>query len=232
MNRLRYGVLAWLAMMMMGMPMMAQRVLDDEVVETKVEVLDADSLEGDTLPTDSLTTDSLPTDSLRLPWPESMKMALDGLLKDDMFETSQVAMMVWDLQADSCVYRHRERQLMRPASTMKLLTAITALDKLGGSYQFKTQLRYTGKIVDRVLMGDVYCVGGMDPKFNNDDMKAFVNSLLDMGVDTIRGAVDARGGHRARGGLADGEALPRGFVLGVYAISHDGPDIAQDDEGE
>ena len=46
MNRLRYGVLAWLAMMMMGMPMMAQRVLDDEVVETKVEVLDADSLEG------------------------------------------------------------------------------------------------------------------------------------------------------------------------------------------
>lgn len=191
MNRLRYGVLAWLAMMMMGMPMMAQRVLDDEVVETKVEVLDADSLEGDTLPTDSLTTDSLPTDSLRLPWPESMRMALDRLLKDDMFETSQVAMMVWDLQADSCVYRHRERQLMRPASTMKLLTAITALDKLGGSYQFKTQLRYTGKIVDRVLMGDVYCVGGMDPKFNNDDMKAFVNSLLDMGVDTIRGTVYA-----------------------------------------
>ena len=35
--------------------------------------------------------------------------------------------------------------MMRPASTMKLLTAITALDKLGGSYQFKTTLKYTDR---------------------------------------------------------------------------------------
>ena len=80
---------------------------------------------------------------------------------------------------------------MRPASTMKLLTAITALDKLGGSYQFKTQLKYTGTIEDGVLTGDVYCVGGMDPRFNSDDLTAFVNSLKDMGVDTIRGNVYA-----------------------------------------
>ncbi len=60
--------------------------------------------------------------------------------------------MVWDLEADSCIYKHNERQLMRPASTMKLLTAITALDKLGGSYQFKTQLKYTGTIEEGVSM--------------------------------------------------------------------------------
>lgn len=108
-----------------------------------------------------------------------------------MFETSQVGIMVWDMDADSCIYKHNERQLMRPASTMKLLTAITALDKLGGSYQFKTQLKYTGTIEDGVLTGDVYCVGGMDPRFNSDDLTAFVNSLKDMGVDTIRGNVYA-----------------------------------------
>lgn len=80
---------------------------------------------------------------------------------------------------------------MRPASTMKLLTAITALDKLGGSYQFKTQLKYTGKIENGVLTGDVYCIGGMDPRFNSDDLAAFANSLKEMGVDTIRGNVYA-----------------------------------------
>ena len=70
---------------------------------------------------------------------------------------------------------------------MKLVTAITALDKLGGSYQFKTTLKYTGTVENGVLKGDIYCVGGMDPLFNADDMSAFVESIRKMGVDTIRG---------------------------------------------
>lgn len=159
--------------MLLALPMQAQT--DDDDVEVA----------------DSTMIDSLSTDSLRLPWPESVQVGIDKLLESKMFETSQVGIMIWDLQADSCIYEHNERQLMRPASTMKLLTAITALDKLGGSYQFKTQLKYTGTIENGVLRGDVYCVGGMDPRFNSDDMAAFVNNLKEMGIDTIRGSVYA-----------------------------------------
>lgn len=159
--------------MLLALPMQAQT--DDDDVEVA----------------DSTMIDSLSTDSLRLPWPESVQVGLDKLLESKMFKTSQVGIMIWDLQADSCIYEHNERQLMRPASTMKLLTAITALDKLGGSYQFKTQLKYTGTIENGVLRGDVYCVGGMDPRFNSDDMAAFVNNLKEMGIDTIRGSVYA-----------------------------------------
>ena len=77
--------------------------------------------------------------------------------------------------------------MLRPASTMKLVTAIAAIDRLWGSYQFKTELCYTGRVSDGTLEGDVYCVGGMDPLFNSDDMKALVESLRKMGVDTLRG---------------------------------------------
>ena len=166
---------------LMAMPVKAQDVIEGEVVEP----LD------DTEVTDSTMLDSLAADTLKLPWPESVQVGIGKLLESKMFETSQVGIMVWDMDADSCIYKHNERQLMRPASTMKLLTAITALDKLGGSYQFKTQLKYTGTIEDGVLTGDVYCVGGMDPRFNSGDLTAFVNSLKDMGVDTIRGNVYA-----------------------------------------
>ena len=193
----------WLLCMvaMLSLPVGAQDVKksaaplvagEEEVVEDRDESeAAADTLCADSLAADSLAVDSITAGGLRLPWPENVRQGLDRLLQNDMFETSQVAIMVWDLQADSCIYRHRERQLMRPASTMKLLTAITALDRLGGSYQFKTQLKYTGKIEEGVLQGDVYCVGGMDPRFNNDDMRAFVSSLQDMGVDTIRGSIYA-----------------------------------------
>ena len=137
---------------------------------------------GETLPADTLVRDSL-----SLKWPQSAVHSIDRLLEADMFQTSQVGLMVYDLTADSVIYRHNERQMMRPASTMKLLTAIAAIDRLGGSYQTKTELCYTGHIANRTLEGDIYCVGGMDPLFNADDMSAFVESIRKMGVDTIRG---------------------------------------------
>lgn len=150
-----------------------------------------DEGDDDALAADTLLIDSVSPEQQSLPWPKSVVAGIDNLLKSDMFETSQVGMMVYDLDADSAIYCHNERQLMRPASTMKLLTAITAIDKLGGSYQFKTDLCYTGEVTDGTLSGNIYCVGGFDPRFNIDDMRAFVESIRKMGVDTIRGNIYA-----------------------------------------
>lgn len=150
-----------------------------------------DEGDDDALAADTLLIDSVSPEQQSLPWPQSVVAGIDNLLKSDMFETSQVGMMVYDLDADSVIYCHNERQLMRPASTMKLLTAITAIDKLGGSYQFKTDLCYTGEVTDGTLSGNIYCVGGFDPRFNIDDMRAFVESIRKMGVDTIRGTIYA-----------------------------------------
>lgn len=150
-----------------------------------------DEGDDDALAADTLLIDSVSPEQQSLPWPKSVVAGIDNLLKSDMFETSQVGMMVYDLDADSAIYCHNERQLMRPASTMKLLTAITAIDKLGGSYQFKTDLCYTGEVIDGTLSGNIYCVGGFDPRFNIDDMRAFVESIRKMGVDTIRGTIYA-----------------------------------------
>ena len=139
----------------------------------------------------SVASDTLASSDLSLPWHQALRLRLDRLLEHDMFLTSQVALMVYDLDADSTLYARNERQLLRPASTLKVLTAIAAIDKLGGGYRFKTELCYTGDISSRTLRGDVYCVGGFDPRFNSDDMRAFVEGIRKMGVDTIRGNIYA-----------------------------------------
>lgn len=136
-------------------------------------------------------TCSIDTVEVALPWPQNIQYRLDSLMQSKLLETSMVGMIVYDLTADSILYKVNERQALRPASTMKLVTAITALDRLGGSYQFRTQLYYTGTVEDHTLKGDLYCVGGFDPAFNNDDMRAFVESIQRMGVDTIRGRIIA-----------------------------------------
>lgn len=170
---------------------------------------------------DTFCVDSV---EVALPWPQNVQYRLDSLVCDKMFETSMVGMIVYDLTADSVLYKVNERQAMRPASTMKLVTAITALDRLGGSYQFRTQLYYTGTVEDHTLNGDLYCVGGFDPAFNVDDMKAFVESIQRMGVDTICGRIVA---DRS---MKDADLLGEGWCWDddnpkLSALSH-GRDIA------
>ena len=172
-------LIAWLFTFAVALPIQAQ------VVASEIEK------DNDSTAVDSLWSDSAVAKSDTLPWPGNIQMAIDDLLKSEMFQTSQVGLMVYDLDADSAIYCHNERQLMRPASTLKVITAITALDRLGGGYQFKTELCYTGRVDSCVLRGDVYCVGGFDPRFNSDDLRALVEALRKMGIDTICGNVYA-----------------------------------------
>ena len=139
---------------------------------------------------DTVIVDTVAIDST-LKWPENVMARLDRLMNEPLLKKTQLGLMVYDLTADSAIYCVGEKQTMRPASTMKLVTAITAIDKLGGGYQFRTQLYYTGIIERNILRGNLYCVGGMDPRFNNDDMRAFVESLQRMSIDTICGRLIA-----------------------------------------
>jgi D-alanyl-D-alanine carboxypeptidase/D-alanyl-D-alanine-endopeptidase (penicillin-binding protein 4) len=138
-----------------------------------------------------VNADLICTDSL--PYPENLQQRLNALLEQQssLLRRTQLGLMVFDLTADSAIYRYNERQTLRPASTMKLLTAITAIDQLGGNYQLRTRLCYTGTVANGTLKGDLWCVGGMDPMFDSDDLTVFVASLRRMGVDTIRGRIIA-----------------------------------------
>ena len=126
-----------------------------------------------------------------------------------MLETSQMGLLVYDLDVDSVLYARDARQTLRPASTMKLLTAITALDKLGGEYEYVTSLKVernaslrnaSGYENERptafnptssILAGNVFLVGAMDPLISEADLKVMADSLRRMGIDTIRGMIYA-----------------------------------------
>ncbi len=121
---------------------------------------------------------------------QDVKMRLDSVISaSSLPQTAQVGMMVWDLAADEPVYNYQAQQLLRPASTMKVLTAVTALDQLGGDYTLSTSLYYKGNIGGRTLQGDLYVVGGMDPMFDADDMEALVANVRRLGIDSVRGRI-------------------------------------------
>ncbi len=140
----------------------------------------------------ALLPDSFEVDSVSpsvLPYPQRAVQRIDSLLSHSMFNTSQVGLMVYDLDADSVLYAHNERQLMRPASTMKLLTAITALDRLGKNYRYTTSVYYTGECDSTTLHGNIYIKGGMDPSLEDYDLDCIVEEIAKLHVDTIAGNI-------------------------------------------
>ena len=160
-------------LMMLPTPMLAQEDTDSVAAYT-------DNLQY--VPATEYAADST---ELQLP----LSDRLDTLMTDSLLETTQVGLMVWDLTVDSMLYQHNARQLMRPASTMKLLTAITALARLGVYHRYNTSLYYKGTIARGQLNGDLICVGGMDPMFDKGDMKAMAKAVRQLGITSVRGRI-------------------------------------------
>ena len=162
------------------------------------------SMQAQTADVLKVDTTQVDTAKVELPWPQNLQARLDTLVSSPMLQYTQLGMMVYDLTADSTLYTFNPKQTMRPASTMKLLTSISALDQLGGKYEFKTSLYYTGCVKDSVLIGDLYCVGGMDPLFDKTDMAAFSESVKALGIHTFQGKIVAVTGFKDQDLLGEG----------------------------
>ena len=145
------------------------------------------AMQAQTLPEVTLLRQD--TAEVVLPWPVNVQARLDSLVTDPLMERTQLGLMVYDLSADSVLYSYCGKQTLRPASTMKLLTSVTALDLLGSGYAYRTYLYYKGTIADGVLTGDVWLVGGMDPLFDDQDMRIMAQTLQRVGVDSISGRI-------------------------------------------
>ena len=145
------------------------------------------TMQAQTLPDVTLLRQD--TAEVVLPWPMNVQARLDSLTSDTLLRRTQLGLMVYDLAADSVVYSYGGQQTLRPASTMKLLTSVTALDLLGSRYDYRTSLYYQGRMADGVLEGDVWLVGGMDPLFDDTDLRIMAETLHRVGIDSISGRI-------------------------------------------
>lgn len=92
---------------------------------------------------------------------------IDVLLQDRLFVNGDVSLAIYDLDDGKMICSHREKKSLRPASVQKVLTAVVALEKLGVSYTFDTEL-YERSTDD---CRNLYVKGRMDPLFDEHDMK-------------------------------------------------------------
>ena len=114
---------------------------------------------------------------------------LDTLIKYQLPEGSNVSISVYDLTANEALYDYQADKLSRPASTMKLLTTITALARPEADEPFSTEVWYKGVIERDTLKGDIYVVGGFDPEFDDEALDSLVSGVVRLPFSVVQGKV-------------------------------------------
>lgn len=74
-----------------------------------------------------------------------------------------------------------------PASVMKLLTTLVALEELGPAYTWKTEAYVDGTIQDGRLAGDLYLKGYGDPYLLTESFWGLLHGLRQMGLERVDG---------------------------------------------
>nr|WP_315485368.1 D-alanyl-D-alanine carboxypeptidase/D-alanyl-D-alanine-endopeptidase [uncultured Undibacterium sp.] len=126
---------------------------------------------------------------------QSLPQSVTQALQQAGVPTSALAVMVQPVDRSAPKLAIHEDMPMSPASTMKLVTSGIALEELGPTYRWKTQLLsdVASKITSNrrtkknTLRGSLYLRGGGAPDLSWDRLGTMLRTLYDRGIHRIEG---------------------------------------------
>lgn len=116
--------------------------------------------------------------------PESFTQAL----KQAGIPDTHVGVSVQELDGTPILFHGADRAF-NPASVMKLVTTLAALDSLGPAHVFKTLAWLDGELKDGVLTGNLVLQGGGDPGMTPERFWLLLRELRQRGLREIQGDV-------------------------------------------
>ena len=99
----------------------------------------------------------------------------------------QVSYVLADLKTGKILAACAPDLPMPPASTVKAITALYALEQLGAGQSFATRLLATGPVEAGRLNGDLILAGGGDPTLTTDNLGDLATEIARLGVRSISG---------------------------------------------
>lgn len=125
---------------------------------------------------------------------------IDEWVQHPDLSSSNVTVAVYNINDVKLVAGHRPNYTAIPASSLKVITSLIALEQLGEDYKYITYLAHDGSIDgDGTLKGNLFLVGSGDPslgsgRFENYPdfnvlLKSMVNAIQAHGITCIDGDV-------------------------------------------
>ncbi len=115
--------------------------------------------------------------------------AIIDMLATQRIPSSAMSFVVVDAEDGHVVVSQLPDIPRSPASTLKTLTTIAALDLLGPAYTWHTHALIRGELNDGVLKGDLILKGGGDPYMTLERWWNFTHELRAKGLKSIQGDI-------------------------------------------
>ena len=128
---------------------------------------------------------------------ETIQQKVEAIANGDVFGQAVIGVCARTGNGQTIIDIDADNMLL-PASNMKLISTGAALHALGGDYRYKTTIGYDGNIIEGVLIGDLYIIGGGDPTIASKDSIAapvqntfarWERMIRDAGINEIDGRV-------------------------------------------
>jgi len=148
--------------------------------------------------------------------PQQLAKAVQQLERDPQLRHAIVSLCVMDAATGKMIYGRNEQTGLAPASTQKLFTGIAAFELLGRDYRYKTQLGYTGTIVNGELHGSLAVLASGDPTLGSWRWKETKDSvILQQWAAAVKKAgitQKVTGGIRTIASKFSQQAIPDGWI--------------------
>ncbi len=122
-----------------------------------------------------------------LPCHGHLPAEISKLLAERNLPIDAIGAMVVRLSDGKVIVTHGAEKALQPASTLKVLTAIVGLERLGPAYRGRTELRSAAPLEGGVLKGDLVLRGLGNTDFGWEEFQRMLQSLRHQGVTTIAG---------------------------------------------
>lgn len=118
---------------------------------------------------------------------EELPPPVRAILSRRQLPDDSLSLMVYDLEAGRSVLQFNSDTQRNPASVMKLVTTLVALDVLGPAYQWRTEAWLEGELDDGRLAGDLLLKGYGDPYLVTERIWLMLRELRRRGLREIDG---------------------------------------------
>ena len=96
----------------------------------------------------------------------------------------KIAVSVKDVPSGAALFEHNAHDLLKPASTLKILTTIVALRDLGPDFTFDTQL--LGDEIGEGVLDCLYVKGSGDPELGTQSTLLMARKLKRLGIKQVQ----------------------------------------------
>ncbi|MEW5823699.1 MAG: D-alanyl-D-alanine carboxypeptidase/D-alanyl-D-alanine-endopeptidase [Pseudomonadota bacterium] len=110
-----------------------------------------------------------------------------AVMQKHKLSSEALGVFVQEVNADRPLLLHNPDTPFNPASVMKLVTTFAALDVLGPTYTWPTEVFSDGPIRDGVLRGNLYIKGYGNPWFQTEDLWKLARQLREKNILRIEG---------------------------------------------